>query len=62
MASNNEHKIICPFFQVKSAGQVIEHTNSEEAALKILRDVTKPGEMWRIHANGSADLIRRTLY
>lgn len=57
--SNNEHKILFPFFQVKAAGTVVEHTNSQDAADKVYRDATKPAEIWQINSDGSAKLIRQ---
>lgn len=62
MASNNEHKIRFPFFQVKSFGKVIDHTNDEQSALKTLREAVKPAEMWEVNADGSAKLIRSVGY
>lgn len=58
----NEHKILFPFYQVKVGGVVVDHTNSEESAIKTLREASvKPAQMWQIFSDGSAKLIRQIL-
>lgn len=56
---DNEVKIRFPFFQIKAAGVVVDHTNKEDSAIRTLREATKPAEMWEVHANGSAKLLRK---
>lgn len=59
MSNNNETKITFPLYQVKAAGQVIDHTNRLDSAERTFREATKPAELWEVHSNGSAQLIRR---
>lgn len=56
---NEEVKIRFPFFQVKAAGHVVEHTNKEDVAYECFKKAATPAEMWEIHSNGSAKLIRQ---
>lgn len=53
-------RIYFPFFQVKVAGHVVLHTNKREQAHGAISDANaKPIELWRIHANGTAELLDR---
>lgn len=49
-----------PFFQVKAAGHVVEHTNKMDVADSAYRDAAKPAEIWEIQDNGAAKLLRRS--
>lgn len=60
MSKNNEIKITFPFYQVKAAGQVVDHTNRIDSAEQTFREATKPAELWEINSDGSAKLVRRT--
>lgn len=60
MSNNNETKITFPFYQIKAAGQVIDHTNRIDSAERTFREATKPAELWEIHNDGSAKMLRRT--
>ena len=60
--SNNEHTIRTPFYQVKAAGRVVEHTNDLATADKVYRDATKPAEIWLVHGDGTAQLQRRSKF
>lgn len=57
---SNDTKILFPFYQVKAAGVVVEHTNKMDAADRVFREATKPAEIWEVQANGAAKLLRRT--
>lgn len=53
-------RVYTPFFQVKIGGVVVDHTNSLDSAKATVKmPGAKPTEIWRIHANGHADLIER---
>jgi hypothetical protein len=56
---SSETKVYFPFYQIKSAGHVIDHTNKQDEAEKVFSSAVKPAEMWRIFNNGSAQLLRR---
>jgi hypothetical protein len=56
---SNETKIQFPFYQIKSFGVVIDHTNNEKAAHQLLREASKPAEIWQIYEGGKATLISR---
>ena len=58
--SSGPAPITFPYFQIKAAGHVVDVTNKEQEAIGSLREATKPGEMWEIHANGVANLLRYT--
>lgn len=59
--SNDKYTIYMPFFQVKVAGRVVEHTNSRAEAHDAMKDAwAKPVELWRI-SQGSAELLERRI-
>jgi len=58
--NNNETKITFPLYQIKAAGQVVDHTNKLDSAERTFREATKPAEIWEVQATGVAKMIRRT--
>lgn len=56
----NETKVYFPFYQVKIAGQVVDHTNSRESAHAQMRSAwAKPAELWLIRDGGAPELLAR---
>jgi len=54
-------KIYFPFYQVKVAGKVVDHTNNHAAAHSSARiSSAKPSEVWLIHEKGNAQLLYRS--
>lgn len=53
-------RVYPPFYQVKVAGHVIDHTNNREQAHAQMRTAAAlPAELWLIHDNGKAQLLDR---
>jgi hypothetical protein len=51
-------RVSAPFYQVKVAGHVIDHTNLRDRAHVELRDgAAKPKQLWRISEGGGAELL-----
>lgn len=56
----NETKVYFPFYQVKVAGQVVDHTNNRESAHATMRNAwAKPAELWLIPEVGSPQLLAK---
>lgn len=57
-AKGADARVYTPFFQVRAAGTVIDHTNSRESAHAWKRAASaKPTELWRIEQGGRAVLL-----
>lgn len=60
MAYDNQKTATFPVYHVKSAGTTVDVVDNEASGTAALRGLTKPAELWMIHANGKANLIKYT--
>ena len=51
-------KIYFPFYQVKVAGKVVDHTNNQSAAFSEARTANaKPAQVWFVQSDGRSALV-----